>query len=336
MTLKEESIKVLGFYPPEEKKRRIWTDKNGGTEYELTPERAAFILKYFNEENRELSSAQVKNISESREEYGWIDDGDVVRFQKNGNISEWQHRFYDIANNNVKGVTVEIRFGVKDGASTKTANAKARSPYDRIHIVDKTVKKSEVSTLKKMTEYRVYKSKPKGKELDWNTALEIWPKWKTYARKGESLTKDFFENTSKWSFYRRVFAAVGGMCAFHDKEEVFKNFLKQLEDYTLDGEGTTVAREFVELAEDRAVATMSNTRRPHYYWQLICVALDRLEKKSDGRISMAININNVSHDKLMNSGNYRLFLENPQNIPTTVVYSSEKVKQAIESDFAIV
>ena len=35
MTLREESIKVLGFYPPDMKSREMWIDSNGGTEYEL-------------------------------------------------------------------------------------------------------------------------------------------------------------------------------------------------------------------------------------------------------------------------------------------------------------
>ena len=320
--LRQESMMVLGFYPPEEKKRRIWMDENGGTEYDLTSERARFILKNFNEKNRAMSSSQITNIKESEQEHGWIDDGDILRFQEDGNIPEWQHRLKYIADYNIQGVKVEIRFGVKNGASTKTANAKARTPWDKLSISDKTATKNEVSTLKKMIEFRVYRSKPKGKELTWNTADDLWPKWKKYARRGEALTEDFFENTSDWSTYRRVFAAWAALLSFHGKEEIATTFLKMLEDVTKGREGTCLAREWEKRATDKEVAKMSNGRRPQYYYQLLCVAADRIEKDKSGDIQMGINVSDVNHDRLVQSGNYRLFLENPDGIQPTMVVTS--------------
>ena len=330
MTLREESIKVLGFYPPDMKSRKMWIDSNGGTEYELTPERCRFILKHFNNKNREMSPTQIDNIRESYKKHGWIDDGDILRFCKNGMIPEFQHRLQFIADHNVQGVKVEIRFGVNNEASSQTANAKARSPYDKISINDKEATKSQVSTLKKMIEHRIYKSKPKGVELSWNTADELWPKWKRYAIEGEKLVKNFFEETEEWSSFYRIFSSWASLLSFHDKGWIATTFLKQLENEVLEKNGTTLTREWTELATNKEVAKMSNGRRAQYFYQLLCVASDRIEKNKTGRIQMGVNVGDVNHDKLVLSGNYRLFLENPQNIPTGVVYKSAEIKQSIE------
>jgi len=327
MTLREESIKVLGFYPPDMKYREIWHDSNGGTEYELTPEKARFILDHFNEKNREISSSQIDNIKESEKKHGWIDDGDILRFCEDGNIPEWQHRLIYIADNNIQGVTLEIRFGVQNNASTKTANAKARTPYDKISINDKEATKSQVSTLKKMIENR---KPPKGEELSWNTADALWPKWKKYAIDGDDLVKDFFKNTSDWNSFKRIFSSWAGLLSFHDKAWIATTFLKQLEKEILDKNATTLTREWTKLATNKEVAKMSNGRRAQYFYELLCVASDRIEKTEDGRIQMGVSISDVNHNKLVLSGNYRLFLENPQNIPTTVVYKSAEIKQSVE------
>ena len=312
------------------KSRQVWQDSNGGTEYELTPERARFILKNFNEKNRDMSTAQIDSIKESETEHGWIDDGDILRFCQNGMIPEWQHRLKYIADYDIQGVKVEIRFGVQNDASSKTANAKARSPYDKISINDKNATTSQVSTLNKMITFRIYKSKPKGVPLSWNTADKLWPKWKKYAIEGEKLVKNFFEKTNEWSSFYRIFSSWAGLLSFHDKGWIATTFLEQLEKEILDKNGTTLTREWTELATNKEVAKMSNGRRTQYFYQLLCVASDRIEKNKTGRIQMGVNVGDVNHDKLVLSGNYRLFLENPQNIPTTVTYKSKEIKQSIE------
>ena len=65
----ENAEEVLGFNPVG-KKRGIWCDANGETEYDLTPERARFILEHYNRKNRELSSTQIKKIDESYQKHG--------------------------------------------------------------------------------------------------------------------------------------------------------------------------------------------------------------------------------------------------------------------------
>lgn len=329
-TTREESMRILGFYPPEEKTRRMWTDKDGNTLYAMTPERAQFILDCFNLENREISDTQVKNIEDSCDEHGWIDDGDVLRFKKNGNIPEWQHRLKVIAKGN-KTVYLEIRFGVKNDAATKTANAKARSPYDRIKQEDKTATKNEVATCKIMTSFRI-KGQRGGVKMNWNTALDIWPVWKKYVKAGEKIVSDseFFEKKTDWEIYRRAFAAFSSLCSFHNKSKTATLLIKMLLKYLLNGEGTALARTFFKLAYDNSVLTMSNTRRPEFIYQLLCIASDRLEKDNSGETLMNVNINQVNHDYLKIKGNYYLFLEMSKGATKEVTYKSNSMKQAIE------
>jgi len=311
------AIEILGFNPVG-KEAGAWVGPNGETMYKLTPERAKFILEYFNTKNREISESQLKAIQESYALYGFVFDGDSLKFTKSGDIPDWQHRLKFIVK---MGITVytTISFGVPDDASTKTANAKARTPYDRIYISDKTASKDEVSTLKKMIDFRIYRSKPAGKALTWNTALDLWPEWKKHARRGEALTENFFEQTIKWNTYRRVFAAWSALLSFHGKEEIATTFLKMLEDVTKGREGTCVAREWKKLATHEEVTTMSNGRRPQYYYQLLCVAADQIEKDKSGDIQMGVSVSDVNHARLVQSGNYRLFLENPDGIQATLL-----------------
>ena len=329
-TTREESMRILGFYPLDELVRRMWTDTDGNTLYALTPERAQFILDYFNLENRELSDAQVKKIKDSIAQHGWIDDGDVLRFKKNGNIPEWQHRLKAIADG-TETVYVMISFGVENDAATKTANAKARSPYDRIHIVDKTATKKEVATCKIMTSFRI-KGQKGGVPMDWNTALDIWPVWSPYVKAGEKIVSDseFFEKFTKWEIYRRAFAAFSSLCSFHEKSETAALLIKMLLEYLLNGKGTALARTFFKLAYDDSVLTMSNTRRPEFIYQLLCIASDRLEKDKSGKTLMNVSINEVNHDNLKLKGNYYLFLEMSKGATKEVTYKSNSMKQAIE------
>ena len=88
----EECKAVLGFDHISENFRVvIFSDHPEGL-YELTPTRAKFILEYLNKDNRKIKPAQVKEIDTSIEEDGWQDDGDTLRFNKKGNIPEYQHR----------------------------------------------------------------------------------------------------------------------------------------------------------------------------------------------------------------------------------------------------
>ena len=321
MLLREKlAIEILGFNPVG-KEAGAWVGPNGETMYKLTPKRAKFILEYFNKKNRKISDTQIKAIGESVSDNGFVYDGDSIRFTKSGDIPEWQHRLKYIVKNNIT-VYVTINFGVADDASFKTANAKARKPFDRIYISDKTATPEEVSTLKKMIDFRIYKSKPSGKALTWNTALDLWPEWKKHARRGEALTENFFEQTIKWRTFRRVFSAWAALLSFHGKEEIATTFLKMLEDVTKGREGTCVARECKELATHEEVTTMSNGRRPQYYYQLLCVAADQIEKDKSGDIQMGVSVSDVNHDRLVQSGNYRLFLENPDAIQPTLVLAA--------------
>ena len=58
----------------------------------------------------------------------------------------------------------------------------------------------------------------------------------------------------------------------------------------------------------------SNAGRTDIIFMLLCVAADRVLKKPNGEIEINITPDKLNHTNLKNSGVYRKFLENVDNI----------------------
>ena len=72
---RKESIRVLGFDPYTQEYQAV-----PGL-YELTPERAAYLLEYHNKNNRKLKPGQLKELDSSLDEHGFQNDGDALRIE---------------------------------------------------------------------------------------------------------------------------------------------------------------------------------------------------------------------------------------------------------------
>ena len=306
-----ESIRVLGFDP--------YTQEYQAAEglYKLTPERAAYILKYHNKNNRDFKDAQLKALSESVDEHGYQNDGDALRFDKDGNTPEYQHRCKTVVKKNIT-IHIPLVLGVSPDSFTKTAKAAARTSYDEIWRKDKSVQAYEVATLSEIILRRNQYSS-KGEKLTLDKASSLWFEWKSTIHRGEKLTENFFKHTKVWNQFRRVFAAWAAMMWKHGKGKDATKFLDMLECATLGKETSPLAREFKEFWEGEQISYLKNTQRPRTIWFMLCVVSDRIVENTDGNCQFDLNLTECNHKTQKTNGHYRLFHRNPDNVKATVV-----------------
>lgn len=293
--------KVLGFNPVS----RIFKALGLIT---ITVEMAKYILKLLNKDNRPIKKGQVNSISTSIRRNGWLNDGQPLTFNTNGDITEFQHRLMSIIETGVEP-EVPVIIGVEPDCFSKTATARTRTPNDEIARKVDDYKDSEVSTLRE-----ILKRKQDGK-LTMQNCVELYLEWKQYIRGGEKLIDTFFDTTETYSSVRRVFGAWAALMYKDGQNELVSNFLDLLKDEILeDGGSTKLTKDFFVYYKEHSW-DLPNTGRPELMYYLLCVASDRMSKKDNGEIELNVNPLMLTHDKLKNKGFYRKFLSNPQNLP---------------------
>lgn len=183
---------VLGFDPCSKEYKTFIID--------VTPSIAKYILEHHNKDNRKIVKSQVKSIARSIRKDGWLEDGQPLTFNVEGNITEAQHRLLAIIET---GVTVRmiVVLGVDIGCFTKCAPAKPRKAEDEIQRKDKTATQSEVSTLRQVLVRR------QGVKLTIQNAIEQWLGWRYVVREGRKLVDEFFDSVDDYNPWERTFAA---------------------------------------------------------------------------------------------------------------------------------
>ena len=206
--------KVLGF-DPVSKKAETFIIK-------LTPEKAQFILDFYNKDNRKLSKSQVNAIVKSINKDGWMFDGQSITFNVEGNLTEGQHRLHAIV---ITGITakVSISLGVVTSAFTKCAPAKPRKAEDEIQRKDKSATSSECSTLRQLLIRR------QGEKLTMQNAIENWDRWKTYIRVGKTLIDEFFDKIAEHRPWTRTYAAWASLMVSVGEAEVVSTFMSLIQ-----------------------------------------------------------------------------------------------------------
>ena len=289
----------LGFDPKSKEMKTFLTN--------ITPTIAAYILANHNKDNRKVVKSQVKKIAKSIREDGWLEDGQPLTFNVDGNITEFQHRLLAIIE---AGVTIRcvVVLGVAPGCFTKCAPAKPRKAEDEIQRKDKTATQSEASTLRQLLKRR------QGNPLTIQNAIDKWIIWREYVRSGRTLVDGFFDSVSEYDSWERTFAAWAALMGSINESEVAETFLSLLQSEILDDESACcLTREFKSFFEDNSVY-LSATGRTDMVYYLLCIASDRLKKQSDGEILLGVTVDKLTHDTLKKSGFYRKFLENVDNI----------------------
>ena len=291
---------ILGFDPATQE----YTTKM----VSIDPIKAEYILKYHNADNRKLVRSHAMKIANSISSTGWLNDGNPLIFNTEGNITEAQHRLWAIILHCLT-VDMPVTFGVPPDTFTKTATAKPRRPEDEIQRKDPGALDSEVTTLRELVKRR------RSDKLSMQNAIEYWEEWKEYIREGQKLTDGFFDRVEQYSSYRRTFSAWASMLYFYDREDIVSSFLDMLEVEVLedDSSSTKITYDFYEFFKKYSWE-MSNSGRTDLIFQLLCVCADRLEKNPNGTMELAMTIDKMHHDNLKRRGYYRKFLENPDNI----------------------
>lgn len=285
---------VLGFEPrSKEIQTFLW---------DITPDMAKYILEYHNNDNRKIDKGQQQKIAKSILTDGWLEDGQPLTFNTEGNITEAQHRLLAIAQT---GVTVQmvVVLGVDIGCFTKCAPAKPRKAEDEIQRKDKTATPSEVSTLRQLLVRR------QGVKLTIQNAIDQWVKWRYVVREGRKLVDGFFDSVEDYNPWERTFAAWASLMISIGEEETATTFLSLLQSEVLEDESAScLTREFRQFFSDNSTY-MSNAGRTNFIYQLLCIASDRLIKQPDGDIQLGLRIDQYNHDYLKKKGVYRKFLE---------------------------
>ena len=80
----QDALEILGFNPVSNKIQVFVAC--------VTPPMAKYILENHNFDNRKIIRSQVNKIRESIRDDGWLEDGQPLTFNTDGNITEAQHR----------------------------------------------------------------------------------------------------------------------------------------------------------------------------------------------------------------------------------------------------
>ena len=257
----------------------------------ITPKIAAYILANHNNDNRKVVKSQVKKIASSIRKDGWLEDGQPLTFNREGNITEFQHRLLAIIETGVT-VRVVVVLGVDVGCFTKCAPAKPRKAEDEIQRKDKTATQSEASTLRQLLKRR------QGDQLTIQNAIEKWISWKKFVRSGRKLVDGFFDSVSAYASWERTFAAWAALMVSIGEEETADTFLSLLQAEILDDESACcLTREFKSFFEENSVY-LSATGRTDMIYYLLCIASDRLKKQTDGEIQLGVTPDKLNHDAL--------------------------------------
>lgn len=276
-------------------------------EQTITPQIAQYILIHHNKDNRKVTNSQINKIAKSIREDGWLRDGQPLTFNVDGNITEGQHRLNAIVAEDVT-VPMIIVLGVELNCFTNTAPAKPRRPEDEIQRKDKSAKPAEVSTLRQLLKRR------QGVQLSMKNAISQWEFWQNDVRSGLDLVDEFFDQVSQFDAWKRTFAAWSALMISIGEKEAAENLLDMVADRILrDPPHSTLSDDFIRFLNDKFFVYGSNAGRTEIIFNLLCVASDRVLKKSNGEIQLNITPDKLNHTYLKNQGVYRKFLENVDN-----------------------
>lgn len=272
--------------------------------YNITPDQAQYILDYHNRDNRKICKTQVGKILRSIETDGWLLDGQPVTFNTHGNLTEAQHRLAAISRWHDKNREFEVIIvtGVAPDCFTKCALAKPRRAVDEIQRKDKTALVSEVAILGDLLKRR------RGEKLTINNALYHWDLWKEDIRKGVELIDSFVTNTEKFSSQQKTLGAWASLCVNSKLGNEAASFLELLEEEVLTVDATTrLTTDFISFWNENAV-DLSNEGRLSFFYAMLCIAMDRIIQREDGKIEFDVTTSDLQHDVLSNRGCYRKFL----------------------------
>lgn len=129
---KEKLDYLLDMYASNE--TNDWDFKRDGYEYKMryvtvTPELATMLVTYFNDVNRPVSDTNVLNLSKEMLNDKWAVNGETITFNKNGDLSNGQHRFFALIKADVT-LPLFIATGFKEDTFATIDNGRKRAVSD--------------------------------------------------------------------------------------------------------------------------------------------------------------------------------------------------------------
>ena len=283
-------------------------------EENITPQIAQYILIHHNKDNRKITNSQVNKIAKSKRTDGWLKDGQPLTFNKEGNITEGQHRLHAIISEDVT-VPIIVVLGVDLDCFTNVAPPKPRKPEDEIQRKDKSAKPAEISSLRQLLKRR------QGVQLSMKNAIVQWNYWKEDVRSGLNLVDGFFDEVSEFDPWKRTFAAWAALMISIGESEGAENLLDLISDKILrDPPHATLAGDFMKFLNTDMFVFGNNAARTDVIYNLLCVASDRILKRPNGEIQLNITPEKLNHTSLKNSGVYRKFLDNLDSVGISPLY----------------
>jgi|TARA_B100001996_G_C18553671_1_gene551897 hypothetical protein len=266
----------------------------------LTPAMARYILEHHNKDNRKICPSQVNKIAQSVATFGWLFTGDAVIFNTNGDINESQHRLTFIASQDAGEYETSVTLGAQPDSFSNAAIAKPRRAHDEIYRKDNTAEASQTAILGDLLVRKG--GKPK---LTINNAVKQWFDWKDDIKKAEKICNSFLTDTEDFSTQKKTIGAFVTLCVnakLGDEAEAFLDLLKA----ELLGDSTCrLTSDFVEYWKEHTW-NESNEGKLKVLYMLLCVSMDRLQKKSDGSIAFNVTPSKLNPKTLI--GCYRKFL----------------------------
>tara|TARA_R100001443_G_C3322457_1_gene170372 strand:- start:91 stop:972 length:882 start_codon:yes stop_codon:yes gene_type:complete len=266
----------------------------------LTPEMAKYILAHHNKDNRKICPSQVNKIAQSVATFGWLFTGDAVIFNTNGDINESQHRLTFIASQDAGEYETSVTLGAQPDSFSNAAIAKPRRAHDEIYRKDNTAQASQTAILGDLLIRKG--GKPK---LTINNAVKQWFDWKDDIKKAEKICNSFLTDTEDFSTQKKTIGAFITLCVnakLGDEAEAFLDLLKA----ELLGDSTCrLTSDFVDYWKEHTW-NESNEGKLKVLYMLLCISMDRLQKKSDGSIALNVTPSKLNPKTL--TGCYRKFI----------------------------
>lgn len=281
----------------------ITSEKTVGL-YHINREHAQYILENHNRDNRKLCKNQVNQIYAGIKQNGWLYDGQPITFNVNGDLTEGQHRLNAIArwHDHETTFSIIVATGVALDCFSNCVLAKPRRACDEIQRKDKTALASEVAILGDLLRRR------RGDKLTINNAIRQWELWSDDIREGVDLIDTFVTNTEKFSSQSKVLGAWATLAVSAKLQGAAASLLELLEEEIVNVDSTCrLTSDIINYWNSNAI-DMSNEGRLTLFYQLLCVGLDRIITRDDGRIELNVTAADMNHDTLKNRGCYRKFL----------------------------
>ena len=266
----------------------------------MTPVMARYILEHHNKDNRKICPSQVNKIAQSVATFGWLFTGDAVIFNTNGDINESQHRLTFIASQDTGEYETSVTLGAQPDSFSNAAIAKPRRPHDEIYRKDNTALPSQTAILGDLLKRRG--NKP---ALNINNAVKQWFDWKDDIKKAENICNSFLSETEDFSTQKKTIGAWATLCVNAKLGDEAEAFLDLLKAELLGDSNCRLTADFVEYWKEHTW-NESNEGKLKVLYMMLCVAMDRILKKSDG--SIAFNITPSKLDPKTLTGCYRKFI----------------------------